>query len=89
MLFEAGFVTLFRTILIFVCVYYAFKFIMRFLAPILINRFLKKQQAKYQEPQQQKKKPGEVHIKKGGNHDKSEDVKLGDYVEFEDLDEKK
>ncbi|KAA3650522.1 MAG: hypothetical protein DWP98_04755 [Bacteroidetes bacterium] len=90
MLFEAGYISLIRTILIFIGIYYAFKFIFRFLVPIILQRFIKKQASKFSNNNTSNSnyRTGEVHIKTPPkNHANLKD--LGDYVPYEEVEENK
>lgn len=78
-------------LLVFVITYYALKLFLRYGLPWLIARFVKKQQEKFnQQPYQQQQKEGEVHIRKEPENDKhaKDDKSFGEYVEFEDVDDK-
>lgn len=91
MVYEAALISLIRTILIFVGIYFAFKLIFRRLVPFLLKRFINKQQKKYEKygdfQQGSKEKEGEVHIhhqsKKGKN-----DNQIGDYIDYEEVPDK-
>lgn len=92
MIVEAGLVSLLRTLLIIVAVYFAFRLFFRVLVPYLLKLFINKQQSKFyqnfnQDPKQdQERKTGEVNIK--GNRKKSpKNDSLGDYVDYEDVSE--
>ncbi|MEQ8907587.1 MAG: hypothetical protein RIC95_00210 [Vicingaceae bacterium] len=88
MLQEAGLVSFLRTIVILLAIFYGARLIFRFLIPFLLKRFIKKQQNKYSaySQSQQDRQEGEVHIK---TNQKNRDEKnhLGDYVEYEEIDE--
>jgi hypothetical protein len=84
MLFEAGLISFVRTILIFVCIYYAFKLLVRFLFPLLIKRFVNRQTSNHQ--QNSHKKTGDVDIKNPSKN-KSRTDRLGDYIDYEEIEE--
>ena len=86
---------LIKFIFIAIIIYYLFKLVARYLMPYLLTRFVRKTQEKMSQHQQggaqeQKKKSGEISVdfvpkdKGKGNPNKSE---LGEYVDFEDVDE--
>ncbi len=72
--------------------YFFFKYTIRLLAPFLIKRFANKMQDKFrQEFNQQHKnndsKEGEVTIENKKKSSNSKTDKVGDYVDFEEVDE--
>ena len=72
--------------------YFFFKYTIRVLAPFLIKRFANKMQDKFrQEFNQQYKnndsKEGEVTIENKKKSSNSKTDKVGDYVDFEEVDE--
>jgi hypothetical protein len=83
MIFEAGMVTFLRTILIIVLVYYGIKFLFKILIPIILNRFMKRQQDKFQQAQSHnstQKNPSKEEKKSTERKDT-----LGEYVDYEDV----
>tara|TARA_B100001250_G_scaffold59724_1_gene46536 strand:+ start:2884 stop:3144 length:261 start_codon:yes stop_codon:yes gene_type:complete len=85
------FMGLFRVILWFFIISYLFKLILRFLAPILIKNFARKMQDRftrqYETQQNQTHKEGEVIIEKKDNSTKKKSDAIGEYVDFEEVDE--
>ena len=72
--------------------YFFFKYTIRLLAPFIIKRFANKMQDKFrQEFNQQYKnndlKEGEVTIENKKKSSNSKTDKVGDYVDFEEVDE--
>ena len=72
--------------------YFFFKYTIRLLAPFLIKRFANKMQDKFrQEFNQQYKnndsKEGEVTIENKNKSSNSKTDKVGDYVDFEEVDD--
>ena len=72
--------------------YFVFKYTIRLLAPFLIKRFANKMQDKFREEfnQQYKNndsKEGEVTIENKKKSSNSKTDKVGDYVDFEEVDE--
>jgi hypothetical protein len=90
MVYEAGLVSFLRTILIIVGVYLLFKLFFRFLVPFLLKLFINKQKRKYSDHFNNhgsvNHKEGDVSIKNKSSHQKSSED-LGEYVEYEDLDD--
>lgn len=71
--------------------WYGFKLFLRYGLPWLIARFMKNQQAKYNQFGQQqttsRKTEGDVEIKTNQTKKSKDDDGFGEYVEFEDVDE--
>ena len=79
-----------KIILIIVAVYYTMKLLFRFIAPILLVRFTKKMQDRfkqYQYSEFQQQKEGEVTIDKINNTNRKNSSDLGEYVDFEEIEE--
>lgn len=83
MIFEAGMVTFLRTILIIALVYYGIKFLFKILIPIILNRFMKRQQDKFQQAQSYNSTQKNTS-KEEKKHSESKDT-LGEYVDYEDV----
>lgn len=81
MVFEAGLVSFVRTLLIFVLIYYAFKLLIRFLFPLLLQRFLNKRKSQFSN------EPATTNKEKSNKPNRSKTEKLGDYVDYEEVDE--
>ena len=84
---------LLRTIAILVIIYYAFKFFSRFIAPIFLKKVMKnvekkmREQQQYQQPNDGKAKVGETVIEKKPTNTKQSNNDVGDYVDYEDVNE--
>ena len=82
---------LFKVILWFFIISYLFRLILRFLAPVLIKNFARKMQDRftheYKSQQNQNRKEGEVIIEKTDNSTKKKSDTIGEYVDFEEVDE--
>jgi hypothetical protein len=80
-----------RTILIIILTYYGIKFLGRLLAPVLLKRFAKKMQDRfqqqYQNPQNPPQKEGKVTLEKTNTSKKTKSDDVGDYVDFEEVKE--
>lgn len=85
---------LLRTILIILLFYYGFKFLFKFVAPVLLTRWLTKKTQQFQQQHQftdaekakefAKQKEGEVKIKTTKTN-KPETNDIGDYVDYEEI----
>ncbi len=81
---NASVVGVFRTILIILLVYYVIKWLTRLFFPLLMKRYFGSQS----NSQQQEDQPeGDITIIKRGEKPKGDDNKLGDYVDFEEVDD--
>jgi len=87
-----------RTLLILALFYYGFKLLARYIFPLFIKNFIKKAQENmnrqqgYVDPEKAKQHEGEVKIKTNTQSKTSEDSpkqELGDYVDFEEVNEDK
>lgn len=79
--------TLLKTILIFLVVYYSIKFMLRLFAPLLLKHFITRVSRKSRS-QESNKREGEVTIEKNKAKQKSTNSDVGDYVDFEEIDDK-
>jgi hypothetical protein len=80
----ASVVGVFRTILIILIIYYVIKWMTRLFFPLLMKRYFGSQR----NGQPSKEKPeGDVTIIKRGEKPKGDDDKLGDYVDYEEVDD--
>ena len=82
---------LIRTLLIIAIIYYAFRFLARIFAPILLKRMMNNMQQKAQQHnnQQQKSastKEGETVIDRKPNATNQSKDSVGEYVDFEEID---
>ena len=78
-----------RTIVIIVVIYYAFRFISRYLFPFLLDRGIKNMQNKVYEQQRQgqraTRQPGEVTIENNSRQARAANQNRGEYVDFEEV----
>lgn len=93
MLQMASFSGLIRTILILLLVYFGVKILMRLFAPFLVRYMSKKMQDRFgqhfQQPQQtdgNRPKEGETVIDKMPHQQKTSDKKVGEYIDYEEID---
>ena len=86
---------LLRTILIILLVYYGLKILSRLFAPYLLRYMSKKMQERFgqqfqqQQPQKKQQAPqkeGETVIDKVPQSEKSSNKKVGEYIDFEEID---
>ena len=96
MIQEASAMGLLRTILIILLVYFGFKILARLFAPLLLRFVAKKAEQKFGEQfggfqnqanqrQQQKQKEGETIIDKMPNQNKASNDKVGEYIDYEEI----
>lgn len=81
---------LLRTIAIILIVYYAFKFIGKYILPLFVKRMVDNVEKKYKEQQQnqgqdENVKVGETVIAKKPSNTKEINKDVGDYVDYEEL----
>lgn len=87
MVFQAGFVGFVKTLLIFAGIYYALKFLLRFLFPWLVKNFLKKQFSNYNNQQSSQSSSFQDTTRKQ-EEKKAKKDQLGEYVDYEEIKEK-
>jgi len=76
-------------ILFLVIIYYAFKIFLRYGLPWILARFMRNQQEKFnQQYQHNTQKEGEVRLKNNKSKKEKDDSDFGEYVDYEDVDEK-
>ena len=87
---QADFMGLLRTILIFLIVYYSFRFLSRIFAPILLKKVVgnmqEKAQQKHKQTHNSSTKEGETIIDKKPNSNTQGNNSVGEYVDFEEID---
>lgn len=81
---------LIRTLAIIIIVYYAFKFIGRYILPLFVKHMVDNVERKYKEQQQnqyqdEKEKVGETVIDIKPSKIKESNKNVGDYVDYEEL----
>ncbi len=82
MIYTAGMVTFIRTILIIALVYYGLKVIVKYLFPILLKRFVNKQQERFN---QQQYSSNNSNPKSHKSESVTKKETLGDYVDYEEV----
>lgn len=85
---------LLKTIAIFIIIYYALKFFSRYIAPFFIKKMVDNVEKKFKEQQQNyedtpKGNVGETVIDKKVPAKKESNNNVGDYVDYEDVDDDK
>ncbi len=93
MIQEASVMGLLKTVLIILLFYFGFKILARLFAPLLLRFVAKKAEQKFggfknqaNKNQQQKQKEGETVIDKMPNQNKQSNTKVGEYVDYEEID---
>lgn len=93
MLQSASFTGFLRTLLIILLIYYGVKFLMRLLAPYMLNYMSKKMQERFgghhqsqQNFDRQQAREGEITIDKMPPRQKTSDKKVGEYIDYEEID---
>ncbi len=81
---------LLKTIAILIIVYYFFKFLARYIAPLFLKKMVNNAQKKYNQHQNQHNtktegKVGETVISKKPSQQKDSNKKVGDYIDYEDI----
>jgi hypothetical protein len=81
-----------RTILIILLVYFGFKILARLFAPLIIKKAAQKFEGQFggfqnsnQQRQEQKQREGETVIDKMPNQNKSSNEKVGEYIDYEEI----
>jgi len=88
---------LLRTILIILLVYFGFKILARLFAPLLLRFVAKKAEQQFgdqfggfqnqaKQRQQQRQKEGETVIDKMPNENRKSNEKVGEYIDYEEID---
>ena len=84
---------LIKFLLWFFLISYLFKIIARFIIPFFLKQYIRKQKSKFNHDFNNRKdyveKEGNVTIKKKPKKPKSNTNKMGEYIDFEEIDEKK
>lgn len=88
---EAGPINVLRTLLILVIIYYVLKLLAKYVAPLLLKRYLQKMQDRAQQFQggQQAEptvKEGETVIDKKPQKTNQGNKNVGEYVDYEEID---
>lgn len=94
MLQSASFTGFLRTIFIILLVYYGIKILVRFFAPYFVRYMSKKMQERFGEQFQQQQRQqqtrtereGETVIDKAPSNKRDSDNKVGEYVDYEEID---
>jgi len=84
------FVGFLKTLFIILAVYYGFRFLMRWLAPKVVDKAAQKlyndMKKKSGRPGKEEKREGEVTIEHSERHEKKYNRSDGEYIEFEEVD---
>ena len=74
-----------RTLLIIILCYYAFKFLMRIFAPILMQKAVSKMQQKIQEQYRQQQEQQQDRTSQSQQSMPKEKKKVGEYIDYEEI----
>lgn len=91
-IYEAGPVSFLRTILIILLVYYAFRFIARYIFPLFFKRMVSNLEKKVNEQQggrtaeSQRVREGETVIDMKPQQPKESSKDVGEYIDYEEID---
>lgn len=88
---EAGPLNFLRTILIILVIYYIIKFLAKYIAPVLLKRYINKMQERAQQyqggqPAEPDVKEGETIIDKTPRKTNQSSKNVGEYVDYEEID---
>jgi hypothetical protein len=75
-----------KTLLLILIVFYSVRFVSRLLIPLLFKSMVKKAKRNMR-PNEPKRKEGEVSIDKASKQNKKSSSSVGEYVDFEEIDE--
>jgi uncharacterized protein HemY len=81
---QASVVGVFRTILIVLLVYYVIKWLTRLFFPLLMKKYFGQERNTTNQTEQPE---GDITIIKRGDKPTGDDTKLGDYIDYEEVDE--
>jgi hypothetical protein len=89
MVFQAGLVSFFRTLLIIAGIYFGLRLLFRILIPFLLKRFVRKQQEQFYNDNsfQNGREEGEIKVK-SKREKRSSNTNLGEYIDYEEIQEK-
>lgn len=80
--------------IVIVLLYIFFRVLGRYILPYLVKRYINKQKEKfyrqnsyYKQKEEEPKKNGDIHIKNISKKDQRKKDNLGEYVDFEELDD--
>lgn len=92
-LYTADFFGVIRTLFIIVLLYYLFKFAVRLLTPLLINKLAKKAQENFRQQQEtfyKQNQNQQNQYQQSANQPKKQELKekkkVGEYIDFEEID---
>jgi len=78
-----------KTLVIIAVIYYGFRFVARYVFPLLLDKGIKNMQNKVYEQQRQKQRstraPGEVTVEESNRQGRSASQNKGEYVDFEEV----
>ena len=75
-----------KALLLILIIFFSVRFISRLLLPLLLKTMVKKA-SRNMRPKKPKSREGEVSIDKASKHKKQSDSSVGEYVDFEEIDD--
>ena len=75
-----------KALLLILIIFYSIRFVIRLLLPFFFRTMLKRA-GKNMRPNEPKKKDGEVSIKKTSNQNKQSNSSVGEYIDYEEIDD--
>ncbi|MDO6737803.1 DUF4834 domain-containing protein [Wenyingzhuangia sp. 2_MG-2023] len=83
---EASVMGLIRTILIIMAIYYVAKFFMKYIAPVLLVKYVEKKTGQQQTKKETVTKEGTTTIDKKPQQNSTVSDNVGEYVDYEEVD---
>lgn len=80
-----GLVGFFRTVLILLAIYYTYKFLTRYVFPLMLKNYINKVNNTQRSKNQFQRDEGDVTIRYRKNEDKKVDKDKGEYVDYEEI----
>ncbi len=80
-----GLVGFFRTVLILLAVYYTYKFLTKYVFPLMLKNYINKVSRKQQRENAFQREEGDVTIQYGRKNNKKVDKDKGEYIDYEEV----
>jgi hypothetical protein len=80
-----GLVGFFRTVLILLAVYYTYKFLTKYVLPLMLKNYINKVSKKHRGNGDFQREEGDVTIQYGRDKNKKVDKDKGEYVDYEEV----
>jgi len=90
-MYEASFESILKTVLVIMMIYFGFKLFIKWFGPMILKYFLKKIGSKFQQQFNQQapgksQKKGDVTIDRKPNNSPKANKKVGEYIDYEEID---